>query len=174
MAFADQSMEAISYYAILASTDLARERGAVSELRRLEWDRGSCPIDTLELLEAGAGRACGGRPRGGRLDWEPVRDAVRRYGMRNSNVLAIAPTATISNILGVSQSIEPAYRPSTSRATSPAISPWSTPTWCEELEARGLWDEEMLEALKSSTTAPGGHRADPARDEGAFPDRLRD
>ena len=91
--FADYSMEAISYHAILASTELARERGAYPTYEGSKWSQGLLPIDTMETLAAERGmkvdvdRTC-------RFDWQPVRDAVKRHGMRNSNVMAIAPTAT--------------------------------------------------------------------------------
>ena len=107
--FADISMEMISYYAILASTRLSEERGTYHSYIGSKWDRGILPIDTLTVL---------GQERGAylevdtsaRLDWNVVREAVAKHGMRNSNVMAIAPTATISNISGVTQSIEPMYR----------------------------------------------------------------
>ena len=89
--------EAISYYAILASTSLAKERGAYETFPGSKWERGSLPIDTLELLEAERGEPID-VDRKASLDWQPVRDAIQEHGMRNSNCLAIAPTATISAI----------------------------------------------------------------------------
>src|SRR5690606_24330185 len=106
--FADYTMELISYYAIQASADLARERGAYSTYPGSKWDRGLLPIDTIDMLAEERGEAID-LDRSARLDWTPVREAVKAYGMRNSNVMAIAPTATISNIVGVTQSIEPTY-----------------------------------------------------------------
>ena len=98
----------ISYYAILASTELARERGAYPSYAGSKWDRGLLPIDTVPLLAEERGEPVD-VDLGSTLDWEPVRAAVRAHGMRNSNTMAIAPTATIANIQGVSQSIEPLY-----------------------------------------------------------------
>src|SRR5690606_34873593 len=104
--FADRSMEAISYYAILASTELAAERGPYPSYKGSKWDRGLLPIDTLQILtDARDGDL--DVDRNATLDWDVVRRAVAEHGMRNSNTMAIAPTATIANILGVSQSIEP-------------------------------------------------------------------
>src|SRR5690606_23656478 len=109
VAFADYSMEVISYYAIQASTDLARERGAYPTYEGSKWHKGLLPIDTIDLLEQERGDRVE-LDRSNRMDWTPIREAVKTYGMRNSNVMAIAPTATISNIVGVSQSIEPTYK----------------------------------------------------------------
>ena len=108
VAFADSSMEAISYYAILASTELAQERGRYPSFAGSKWDRGLLPIDTVPRLAEERGEPVD-VDLGTTLDWEPVRAAVRAHGMRNSNTMAIAPTATIANIQGVSQSIEPLY-----------------------------------------------------------------
>ncbi|WP_304171387.1 ribonucleoside-diphosphate reductase subunit alpha [Limnochorda pilosa] len=146
MAFADESMETIAYHAILASAHLARERGPYPSYAGSAWSQGLLPQDTLERLEAERGVPVE-VARGGRLDWTPVREAVRRYGMRNSNVLAIAPTATISNILGVSQSIEPDYRLLYTKTNLSGDFAVVNPYLVEELRARGLWDEEMVEAL---------------------------
>ena len=108
--FADQSQEAISYYAILASSELARERGAYSSYKGSLWDRNVLPQDSIDILEDARGRAIetewGGATRLGSL----CASIIDRHGMRNSNCLAIAPTATISNIIGVSQSIEPTFQ----------------------------------------------------------------
>ncbi len=97
--FADSSMEAVSYYAIMGSSMLAKERGAYPTFRGSKWDRNIFPVDTIALLEQERGEAIP-VSRGGKMDWTPVRAAVTQYGMRNSNCMAIAPTATISNISG--------------------------------------------------------------------------
>ena len=107
--FADTSMEAISYFAIMASTELAAERGAYESYKGSKWDRGMLPIDTIDLLEQERGMPVT-MDRSSTLDWNIVRAALRKHGMRNSNTMAIAPTATISNITGVSQSIEPTFK----------------------------------------------------------------
>jgi ribonucleoside-diphosphate reductase alpha chain len=145
--FADESMEAISYYAILASTELASERGAYSTFKGSLWDQGILPIDSIELMEKGRGektlmdRKC-------RLDWTPVRDAIKKHGMRNSNCMAIAPTATISNIVGVSQSIEPTYKNLFVKSNMSGEFTIVNPYLVDDLKALGLWDEAMVNSLK--------------------------
>lgn len=145
--FADASMEAVSYFAILASADLARERGAYPSYAGSKWSRGLLPLDTLELLEQERGEAIP-VDRSCRLDWQPVREAVARHGMRNSNVLAIAPTATISTLVGVSQSIEPAYRHLYAKSNLSGEFTQVSETLVRELKDRGLWDTAMLQELK--------------------------
>ena len=107
--FADSSMEAISYFALLASSNLAAERGTYESYAGSKWDRGLLPIDTVQLLEE---ERCDGLEvgRDAKLEWQQVRDQIAKHGMRNSNCLAIAPTATISTIVGCTQSIEPTYK----------------------------------------------------------------
>ena len=147
VAFADESMEAISYYAILASTELAKERGAYSSYKGSKWDRGLLPIDTIAILVD---------ERGGdvevdtsvKLDWKVVRDAVKKHGVRNSNTMAIAPTATISNITGVSQSIEPAYKHLYAKSNLSGEFIVHNTFLVDELKALDLWDEEMIDDLK--------------------------
>ncbi|MEO1862343.1 MAG: ribonucleoside-diphosphate reductase subunit alpha, partial [Verrucomicrobiia bacterium] len=107
--FNDEFMEAIAYFAYEASSDLAREKGRYESYEGSKWDRGLLPPDTVDLLEQERGQAVD-VPRGGRMDWEPIRQKIASQGMRNSNVLAIAPTATISNIMGTSPCIEPLYK----------------------------------------------------------------
>ncbi|MEM1059038.1 MAG: ribonucleoside-diphosphate reductase subunit alpha, partial [Verrucomicrobiota bacterium] len=104
--FADYCMEAISYHAILSSSQLAGERGAYSTFEGSKWDQGLLPLDTLDLLEQERGGYLE-VDRSSKLDWTPVRKSIKKYGMRNSNTMAIAPTATIANITGATQSIEP-------------------------------------------------------------------
>jgi ribonucleoside-diphosphate reductase alpha chain len=145
--FADRSMEAISYFAILASTELAGERGRYPSYAGSKWDRGMLPIDTLALLEVQRGVTVS-VDRAEALDWQPVRDAVAEYGVRNSNILAIAPTATISTIIGVSQSIEPAYKYLYVKSNLSGEFTQVSDVLVAALKERGLWDARMLEEIK--------------------------
>lgn len=145
--FADRSMEAISYFAILASTELARERGPYPTFPGSKWDRGLLPIDTLELLEQERGESIE-VDRTATMDWDRVREAIRKHGMRNSNCLAIAPTATISTIVGVSQSIEPIYKHLYVKSNLSGEFTQVNVELVTELKERGLWDESLLEELK--------------------------
>ncbi len=145
--FADRSMEAISYYAILASSELAEERGQYSSYAGSKWDRGLLPIDTLQMLEDERREAIP-VDRSTTLDWQVVRDAVATNGMRNSNVLAIAPTATISTIVGVSQSIEPTYRHLYAKSNLSGEFTQVSDAVVTELKAIGLWDAQLLDELK--------------------------
>ncbi|MBX6772700.1 MAG: ribonucleoside-diphosphate reductase subunit alpha [Chloroflexi bacterium] len=145
--FADRTMEAIAYYAIRASTELANERGPYPSYPGSKWARGLLPLDTLALLEAERGEPLG-VDRSSTLDWEEIRTRIRAHGMRNSNVLAIAPTATISTIVGVSPSIEPTYTNLYVRSSLSGEFTVVNPFLVEELRQRGLWDAEMREALK--------------------------
>ena len=147
VAFADASMESISYYAILASTELARERGTYQSYSGSKWDRGLLPLDTLDLLQDERGLPLD-LDRSASLDWEPVRAAVAEHGMRNSNVMAIAPTATISTIIGVTQSIEPNYKLLYVKSNLSGDFTQIDLNFVAELKERGLWDAEMLEQLK--------------------------
>src|SRR5699024_5973614 len=110
VAFADRSMEQISYFAIQASTHLAAERGAYSSFKGSLWDQGVLPIDSIRLLREQRGAEYLEQDESQTLDWDSLRQRVQEFGMRNSNCMAIAPTATIANIVGVSQSIEPTYQ----------------------------------------------------------------
>ncbi|MBX5457185.1 MAG: ribonucleoside-diphosphate reductase subunit alpha [Thermogemmatispora sp.] len=145
--FADRSMEAISYYAILASSELAAERGPYPSYRGSKWDRGLLPIDTIALLEQERGQPLE-MDRRTTLDWEAVRTHIRQHGMRNSNVLAIAPTATISLIVGVSPSIEPIYKNLYVKSTLSGEFTTVNTFLVNDLKAAGLWNADMLEALK--------------------------
>lgn len=145
--FADESMEAISYFAIQSSAKLAGERGPYSSFAGSKWARGLLPIDTLALLEEERGEKVDVEPTA-KLDWQPVRDLVAKHGMRNSNVMAIAPTATISTIIGVSQSIEPMYKHLYVKSNLSGEFTQINTTLVEELKSRGLWDESMLESFK--------------------------
>jgi ribonucleoside-diphosphate reductase alpha chain len=146
VAFADTSMEAISYYAISASVDLAAERGRYPSFNGSLWSQGILPIDSIELLaEARGGVAM---DRSMTLDWGALRERVRSTGMRNSNVMAIAPTATISNICGVAQSIEPGYQNLYVKSNMSGDFTVVNAFLVRDLKARGLWDEVMVNDLK--------------------------
>jgi ribonucleoside-diphosphate reductase alpha chain len=146
VAFADASMEAIAFHAISASVDLAAERGRYPSFEGSLWSRGILPIDSIELL----GEARGGveMDRTTTLDWGPLRERVKSVGMRNSNVMAIAPTATISNICGVAQSIEPAYQNLYVKSNMSGDFTVVNEFLVRDLKARGLWDEVMVNDLK--------------------------
>ncbi len=145
--FADESMEAISYYALLASSSLAEERGTYETYKGSKWDRGILPIDSMEILEEERGLPID-IDRGSKLDWQVVRDAIAKNGMRNSNVMAIAPTATISTIIGVAQSIEPTYKNLFVKSNLSGEFPQINRRMVQDLKELGLWDSDMIEALK--------------------------
>ena len=145
--FSDESMEVISYNAILASTDLARERGAYSTFAGSKWDRGLLPQDTLKLLEEARYDVID-VTKTGKLDWTPVRQAIKQFGMRNSNCMAIAPTATISNIVGTIPCIEPIYKNIYVKANMNGDFIVINPYLVQDLKNRGLWDYEVLGQLK--------------------------
>ena len=145
--FNDEFMEAIAYYAYEASSDLAAERGTYSSYRGSKWDRGLLPQDTLDLLEQERGVPVD-VPRGGRMNWEPLRAKIAKQGMRNSNCLAIAPTATISNITNTSPCIEPYYKNLYVKSNLSGEFVVINPFLVEDLKARGLWNQEMIDALK--------------------------
>lgn len=144
--FADESMEIISFHAISASSDLAAERGRYPSFEGSLWSRGILPIDSIALLAKARGEL--ELDATSTLDWSGLREKVRRSGMRNSNVMAIAPTATISNICGVSQSIEPAYRNLYVKANMSGDFTVVNPLLVRDLKERGLWDEVMISDLK--------------------------
>lgn len=145
--FADTCMEIISYYAILASSELARDRGTYESYKGSKWDRGYLPIDTISLLE---------KERGGDLemdtslskDWKAVRESVKKHGMRNSNTMAIAPTATISNIIGSTQSIEPMYKHLFVKSNLSGEFTIPNTYLVKALKKLGIWDQQMLDDLK--------------------------
>jgi len=145
--FADQSMELISYYAILASTELAAERGHYSTFKGSLWDQGILPIDSIAILEKERGGFLS-MDRTTTLDWTPVRRAIATYGMRNSNCMAIAPTATISNIIGVSQSIEPTFANLYVKGNLSGSFTIINSYLVADLKKRNLWDKEMVQELK--------------------------
>lgn len=144
--FADRSMEAISYYAIEASSELATEKGSYESYKGSLWHQGILPIDSIELLEKSRGSYLE-QDRSQTLDWASLRTKVKT-GMRNSNVLAIAPTATISNICGVSQSIEPTYQNLYVKSNMSGEFTVINPYLVHDLKSRNLWDEVMVNDLK--------------------------
>lgn len=146
-AFGDELIEAIAYYAYEASSDLAAERGAYPSFTGSKWDRGLLPQDTLELLEAARGEPVD-VPRGGVLDWEPLRAKIAAQGMRNSNVIAIAPTATIANIMGTSPCIEPMYKNLFAKSNLSGDFVLLNPFLVRDLKAAGLWSRDLASKLK--------------------------
>ena len=145
--FADRSMEAVSYFAIQASTDLAEERGTYATYKGSLWDQGILPIDSIELLEQGRGDYLK-QDRSSTMDWDSLRQRVQDVGMRNSNTMAVAPTATISNICGVTQSIEPTYQNLFVKSNLSGEFTVSNPHLIADLKKRDLWDEVMANDLK--------------------------
>ncbi len=145
--FADESMEAISYYAILASTQLAKERGTYSTFTGSKWDRGLLPIDTLDLLESERDGHLD-VDRSVKMDWLSVRGAIKKYGMRNSLVMAIAPTATIGNIVGVTASIEPIYKNVFVKSNLSGEFTVVNEYLVRDFKALGVWDQQMVDDLK--------------------------
>jgi ribonucleoside-diphosphate reductase alpha chain len=145
--FNDEAMEAIAYYAYEASSDLAAERAPYSSYKGSKWDRGLLPQDTLDLLEKERGVAVE-VPRGGKMDWSNLRVKIAAQGMRNSNVLAIAPTATISNITATSPCIEPTYKNLFVKSNLSGEFIVLNPFLVKDLKARGLWNQEMIDNLK--------------------------
>ena len=144
--FADRSMEAISYFAIKASTDLAEERGTYSTFKGSLWSQGVLPMDSLNNLVEERGEFIQ-VDSSSTLDWTSLRQRVMKVGMRNSNTLAIAPTATISNICGVSQSIEPTYQNLFVKSNLSGEFTVVNPYLVADLKQRGLWDEVMVNDL---------------------------
>lgn len=145
--FNDEFMEAIAYYAYGASSDLAGERGSYSSYRGSKWDRGILPQDSLELLEDERGEEVA-VPRGGKMDWKSVREKIMRNGIRNSNVLAIAPTATISNIMGTTPCIEPNYKNLFVKSNLSGDFTVLNRQLVQDLKKEGLWTADMLDQLK--------------------------
>jgi ribonucleoside-diphosphate reductase alpha chain len=145
--FADQSMERISYEAISASVDLAEERGRYASFEGSLWSQGILPIDSVQLLEDNRDHTLT-VDRSSTLDWSALRSRVKTHGMRNSNTLAIAPTATISNICGVTQSIEPTYQNLFVKSNMSGDFTVVNASLVNDLKTRGLWDEVMISDLK--------------------------
>ena len=145
--FADKTMEVISYHAISASNQLAKERGSYQTFEGSLWSQGILPIDSLDNYAATRGETIE-VSRSRRLDWDTLREEVKSSGMRNSNIMAIAPTATISNISGVSQSIEPMYQNLYVKSNISGEFTVINPYLVEELRKLDLWDEVMVNDLK--------------------------
>jgi ribonucleoside-diphosphate reductase alpha chain len=145
--FADKAMELISYYAIEASMNLAKERGSYSTFEGSLWHRGILPIDTLQMLKDNREQYLE-VDFSQRLNWEKLREQVKQFGMRNSNCMAIAPTATISNICGVTQSIEPTYQNLFVKSNLSGEFTVVNPYLAEDLKKLDLWDEVMVNDLK--------------------------
>ena len=146
--FADTSMEAISYFAIKASCELAQERGKYSTFDGSLWSKGTLPIDSIDLLVQNRGENYIKVDRSQTFDWDTLREEVKTKGMRNSNVMAIAPTATISNITGVTQSIEPTYQNLYVKSNLSGEFTVVNPHLVHDLKERGLWDSVMVNDLK--------------------------
>ncbi|MDY6992265.1 MAG: ribonucleoside-diphosphate reductase subunit alpha [Pseudomonadota bacterium] len=145
--FADKAMEYISYYAILASTELAQERVAYESYPGSLWSQGKLPLDSIQALAVTRGSYLE-MSTTATLDWDFVRRQVKTVGMRNSNCMAIAPTATISNICGVSQSIEPTFQNLFVKSNLSGEFTIINPYLVKDLKALGLWDEVMVNDLK--------------------------
>ena len=146
--FADKSMELISYNAIHASTELAKERGAYESFEGSLWSKGILPKDSIEILAENRGSEYLNVDRSETLDWESLRKKVIKDGMRNSNVMAIAPTATISNITGVTQSIEPTYQNLYVKSNLSGEFTIVNPHLVRKLKELDLWDDVMINDLK--------------------------
>lgn len=145
--FADSSMEVISYYAILASSQLAQEKGAYETFKGSKWDRGILPIDTIQLLEQAREMQIP-VDRTERLDWSVVRESINKYGMRNSNTMAIAPTATISNIVVSIPSIEPIYKNLYVKSNQAGDFTVINSYLIEDLKKIGLWNPSIADKIK--------------------------
>ncbi len=145
--FADENMEFISYHAILASANLAKERGTYSSYKGSKWDRGIFPVDTLDVLEKERGMSIS-TARAGKMDWAPVQKAVKQHGMRNSNTMATAPTATISNISGCYPCIEPIYKNLYVKSNMSGEFTVINHYLINDLKKTGLWNDDMLIELK--------------------------
>ena len=146
--FADRSMEAISYFAIEASSELAAERSSYSSYEGSLWSQGIFPLDSLDILIAQRGEKYINVNRDKTLDWDALKAKVAAAGMRNSNVMAIAPTATIANITGVSQSIEPTYQNLYVKSNLSGEFTVVNPYLVNDLKSRDLWDKVMVNDLK--------------------------
>jgi ribonucleoside-diphosphate reductase alpha chain len=145
--FADMTGEMISYYAILASSELAKEKGAYGSYKGSKWDRNLFPIDTIDLLEKERGQKIE-ISRTQRMNWVPVREHVKEWGMRNSNTMAVAPTATISNIAGCYPSIEPIYKNIYVKSNVSGEFTIVNKYLVEDLKKLNLWNEHLLDQLK--------------------------
>ena len=147
VAFNDELLEAIAFYAYSASSDLAAERGVYQSYSGSKWDRGLLPLDTLELLEKERGQPVE-VDRKSRMPWNELREKIRRQGMRNSNCMAIAPTATISNLMGSTPCVEPVYKHIHTKSNLSGEFVRTNDHLLKELQRLGLWDADMLADLK--------------------------
>lgn len=145
--FSDKLMELVSWHAIYNSAMLAKEKGAYETFKGSKWDRGLFPVDTIKLLEEERGLETGILPTA-TMDWTPVRDAVKQYGMRNSNTMAIAPTATIANISGALPSVEPIYKNLYVKSNFSGEFTVVNDALVYDLRKLGLWNDAMLEKIK--------------------------
>lgn len=145
--FADYSMEVVSYHTILASSGLARERGMYETFRNSKWDRGLLPLDTIALLEEERGLKID-VDRKSRLDWGPVREHIKEWGMRNSNCMAVAPTATTANIVGCIPTIEPVFKNIFVKSNQAGDFIVINPYLVDDLKKLNLWDFEMIGKIK--------------------------
>ena len=147
LTFADESMELISYYAIQASAELSRERGSYKTFKGSKWDRGIFPLDTVTLLEKERGQALD-IDRDSRLDWDKLKALVKQTGMRNSNIMAIAPTATIANISGVYPCTEPAFKNMYMKENLSGNFIVMNRYMVDDLERIGLWTDAIIKKIK--------------------------
>ena len=154
--FADKSMEMVSYYAIKASSDLAAERGSYSSFEGSLWSQGILPLDSIKLLKESRGDDYLEQDESSTMDWDTLRETVKTQGIRNSNVMAIAPTATIANITGVSQSIEPTYQNLYVKSNLSGEFTVTNIPMVEKLKELGLWDAVMINDLKYYDGSLGG------------------
>ncbi len=145
--FADESMEVVAYYTVLASSELAKERGTYSTYKGSKWDRDIFPQDTLDLLESERGEKINVK-RGGKLDWTPVREHVKAHGMRNSNTMAIAPTASTANLVGCIPCVEPIYKNIYVKSNKEGEFVVVNKYLVEDLKKAGLWSAGMLNRIK--------------------------
>lgn len=145
--FADESMEFISYYTILSSSELAREKGKYQSYEGSKWSRGILPQDTIELLEKERNTVID-IPKGGKLDWTPVRNHIKEFGMRNSNTMAIAPTASTANLVGCIPTVEPIYKNIYVKSNKEGEFIVVNKYLVEDLKKLNLWNRDMVNKIK--------------------------
>jgi ribonucleoside-diphosphate reductase alpha chain len=147
LSFADESMEMISYYTILSSSELAREKGKYASYEGSKWSKGILPQDTIALLEKERGTTIN-IPKGGKLDWTPVRNHIKEYGMRNSNTMAIAPTASTANLVGCIPTVEPIYKNIYVKSNKEGEFVVVNKYLVEDLKKLNLWGRDMVNKIK--------------------------
>jgi ribonucleoside-diphosphate reductase alpha chain len=145
--FADESMEIMSYYTILSSSELAREKGKYASYEGSKWSRNILPQDTIALLEKERGTTID-MPKGGKLDWTPVRNHIKQYGMRNSNTMAIAPTASTANLVGCIPTVEPIYKNIYVKSNKEGEFIVVNKYLVEDLKKINLWNRDMVNKIK--------------------------